>query len=227
VSAEEWEGIPDVGDRTIKKRPRFMAVAAAPDSLLSKAAAASQMDASISVDGLQTPAGAATNADLTAIGKQIVAFVSHSAPATCSVPLQLLDIVQLVALTYRLSLCGGRVGIQTYVHAVLLSKAAAASQMDPSVWTGCRRQQALQPTLTSPPLVSSSKKSQPAQLLQAYMVYVRVLAGVCSSRRSGAAMMYHHLPPAAHVHACYMSSAARFPDMLCAAAAATAAAAAR
>jgi hypothetical protein len=70
VSAEEWEGIPDVGDRTIKKRPRFMAVAAAPDSLLSKAAAASQMDASISVDGLQTPAGAATNADLTAIGEQ-------------------------------------------------------------------------------------------------------------------------------------------------------------
>jgi hypothetical protein len=70
VSAEEWEGIPDVGDRTIKKRPRFMAVAAAPDSLLSKAAAAAQMDASISVDGLQTPVGAATNADLTAIGEQ-------------------------------------------------------------------------------------------------------------------------------------------------------------
>jgi hypothetical protein len=71
VSAEEWEGIPDVGDRTIKKRPRFMAVAAVPDSLLSKAAAASQMDASISVgDGLTTPAGAATNADLTAIGEQ-------------------------------------------------------------------------------------------------------------------------------------------------------------
>eukprot|EP00882_Tetradesmus_deserticola_P002717 GHRQ01002888.1.p1 GENE.GHRQ01002888.1~~GHRQ01002888.1.p1 ORF type:complete len:911 (+),score=473.90 GHRQ01002888.1:1197-3929(+) len=70
VSAEEWEGIPDVGDRTIKKRPRFMAVAAAPDSLLSKAVAAGQMDSSIpSMDGLATPAGSATNADLTAIGE--------------------------------------------------------------------------------------------------------------------------------------------------------------
>lgn len=74
MSAEEWEGIPDVGDRTIKKRPRFMAVAAAPDSLLSKAAAASQMDASIAVDGLVTPAGAATNADLTAIGECAVHY---------------------------------------------------------------------------------------------------------------------------------------------------------
>lgn len=68
MSAEEWEGIPDVGDRTVKKRPRFNSFAAAPDSLLAKAAMASQTDSSISVDGLATPAGATTNADLTAIG---------------------------------------------------------------------------------------------------------------------------------------------------------------
>ncbi|KAF8059986.1 STA1 [Scenedesmus sp. PABB004] len=69
VSAEEWEGIPDVGDRTIKKRPRFAAFAPAPDSLLSKAASASAVDNSIAVDGLATPAGGSTNADLTAIGE--------------------------------------------------------------------------------------------------------------------------------------------------------------
>jgi len=69
VSAEEWEGIPDVGDRTIKKRPRFASFAPAPDSLLSKAAAATQMDSTIAADGLATPAGSQTTADLTAIGE--------------------------------------------------------------------------------------------------------------------------------------------------------------
>lgn len=70
VSAEEWEGIPDVGDRTIKKRPRFAAFAPTPDSLLAKAAAAGQVDNSVDSggSGLVTPAGATTNADLTAIG---------------------------------------------------------------------------------------------------------------------------------------------------------------
>eukprot|EP00878_Enallax_costatus_P009275 GHUV01009694.1.p1 GENE.GHUV01009694.1~~GHUV01009694.1.p1 ORF type:complete len:699 (+),score=215.34 GHUV01009694.1:365-2461(+) len=68
VSSEEWEGIPDVGDRTIKKRPRFATFAPAPDSLLSKAAAATQLEASIQ-DGLATPAGSTTNSDLTAIGE--------------------------------------------------------------------------------------------------------------------------------------------------------------
>lgn len=67
VSAEEWESIPDVGDRTVKKRPRFAAFAPTPDSLLAKAAAATQMETSVA-DGLATPAGSTTNADLTAIG---------------------------------------------------------------------------------------------------------------------------------------------------------------
>jgi hypothetical protein len=69
VSAEEWEAIPDVGDRTVKKRPRFAAFAPTPDSLLAKAAQASQMENSIAADGLVTPAGSTTNADLTAIGE--------------------------------------------------------------------------------------------------------------------------------------------------------------
>lgn len=69
VSAEEWEGIPDVGDRTVKKRPRFAAFAPTPDSLLAKAAAASQVESSVAADGLTTPAGSTTNADLTAIGE--------------------------------------------------------------------------------------------------------------------------------------------------------------
>eukprot|EP00879_Flechtneria_rotunda_P002532 GHRR01002730.1.p1 GENE.GHRR01002730.1~~GHRR01002730.1.p1 ORF type:complete len:774 (+),score=274.42 GHRR01002730.1:968-3289(+) len=69
VSTEEWEGIPDVGDRTVKKRPRFQGYAPAPDSLLSKAAAALQTDTTISAaDGLVTP-GTQTTADLTAIGE--------------------------------------------------------------------------------------------------------------------------------------------------------------
>eukprot|EP00879_Flechtneria_rotunda_P027067 GHRR01028930.1.p1 GENE.GHRR01028930.1~~GHRR01028930.1.p1 ORF type:complete len:206 (+),score=71.97 GHRR01028930.1:968-1585(+) len=69
VSTEEWEGIPDVGDRTVKKRPRFQGYAPAPDSLLSKAAAALQTDTTISAaDGLVTP-GTQTTADLTAIGR--------------------------------------------------------------------------------------------------------------------------------------------------------------
>lgn len=55
-----------MGDRTIKKRPRFASFAPAPDSLLTKAAAATQMDTSI---GLATPVGATTNQDLTAIGE--------------------------------------------------------------------------------------------------------------------------------------------------------------
>lgn len=69
VSAEEWEGIPEVGDRSIKKRQRFAAFAPTPDSLLAKAAAANQMETTVAADGLVTPAGSTTNADLTAIGK--------------------------------------------------------------------------------------------------------------------------------------------------------------
>jgi hypothetical protein len=57
-----------VGDRTIKKRPRFAAFAPTPDSLLAKAAAANQMETTVA-DGLATPAGSTTNADLTAIGE--------------------------------------------------------------------------------------------------------------------------------------------------------------
>jgi hypothetical protein len=59
-----------VGDRTIKKRPRFAAFAPTPDSLLAKAAAANQMETTVA-DGLATPAGSTTNADLTAIGEFI------------------------------------------------------------------------------------------------------------------------------------------------------------
>lgn len=67
MSEAEWEAIPDVGDRTVKKRPRFEAFAAVPDSLLAKAALANQT-ATVASDGLATPAGLSTPADLTAVG---------------------------------------------------------------------------------------------------------------------------------------------------------------
>ncbi len=57
----------------MKKRPRFVGFAPTPDSLLAKAAAANQMETSVAADGLATPAGSTTNADLTAIGK-VLAF---------------------------------------------------------------------------------------------------------------------------------------------------------
>ncbi|KAK9825509.1 hypothetical protein WJX74_002649 [Apatococcus lobatus] len=79
ISNDEWEGIPDIGDYSMKnknKRPQFYSPA--PDSLLATAAARNEKDTSIgissSLDGLKTPAGgletpggATTN--LTEIGK--------------------------------------------------------------------------------------------------------------------------------------------------------------
>ncbi|KAK9864076.1 hypothetical protein WJX84_010213, partial [Apatococcus fuscideae] len=79
ISRDEWEGIPDIGDYSMKnksKRPQFYSPA--PDSLLATAAARNEKDNSIgvasSLDGLRTPAGgletpggATTN--LTEIGK--------------------------------------------------------------------------------------------------------------------------------------------------------------
>eukprot|EP01023_Acetabularia_acetabulum_P060541 TRINITY_DN7278_c0_g2_i1.p1 TRINITY_DN7278_c0_g2~~TRINITY_DN7278_c0_g2_i1.p1 ORF type:complete len:352 (-),score=73.48 TRINITY_DN7278_c0_g2_i1:462-1517(-) len=69
VRYEEWEKIPDIGDYTIKKRPKREAFAPVPDTLLQKAMAEQQSVNKIS-DGLETPAtkgGTAT--DLTAVGE--------------------------------------------------------------------------------------------------------------------------------------------------------------
>ena len=62
ISQDEWEGIPDIGDYSMKnknKRPQFYSPA--PDSLLATAAARNEKDTSIGVasgfDGLKTPAG--------------------------------------------------------------------------------------------------------------------------------------------------------------------------
>lgn len=66
----DWEAIPDIGDYTVKKakREQFVPV---PDSLLARAAAASDtaaaLDASAMASGLQTPRDGTTT-DLTAIG---------------------------------------------------------------------------------------------------------------------------------------------------------------
>lgn len=76
VSNEEWEGIPDIGDYTIKKQPRMQSFVPVPDSMLSRAAAEKQMATSIDASssgllGSATPLGGtnSTISDLTAIGE--------------------------------------------------------------------------------------------------------------------------------------------------------------
>jgi len=71
VAPEEWEGIPEIGDYTIKRK-RQQSFAPVPDTLLSKAAAEKQTMKSIDpMAGLATPMGGthSTISDLTAIGE--------------------------------------------------------------------------------------------------------------------------------------------------------------
>ena len=69
LTDDDWEAIPDVADRTIKKQKleQFVPVS---DTLLAKAAAERQAGASVVVDGAETPAGGSgARADLTAVGE--------------------------------------------------------------------------------------------------------------------------------------------------------------
>ena len=70
VSTDEWEAIPDIGDYTIKKRPRTT-YAPAPDSLIAGAANALATANSVGPDGLATPMSgtASVVSDLTAMGR--------------------------------------------------------------------------------------------------------------------------------------------------------------
>jgi pre-mRNA-processing factor 6 len=75
VSADEWEAIPDIGDYTVKKRPRTT-YAPAPDSLISAAANAQALANSVGPDGMATPMSgtASVVSDLTAMGELGVGF---------------------------------------------------------------------------------------------------------------------------------------------------------
>jgi len=69
VSYEQWDGIPEIGDCTVKKQKRFESFVPGSDALLAKAVAQGQVAARESgVSGLETPAGPGVNQDLTSIG---------------------------------------------------------------------------------------------------------------------------------------------------------------
>lgn len=97
VSYEQWDGIPEIGDYTVKKQKRFESFVPGSDALLAKAVAQGQVAArevrialylcdylrtgalrdaladsaaarSRGVSGLETPAGPGVNQDLTSIG---------------------------------------------------------------------------------------------------------------------------------------------------------------
>lgn len=69
LTDEDWEAIPEVADRTIKKQ-KMEQFAPVSDTLLARAAAERQAGASVVVDGAETPAGGAgARADLTAVGE--------------------------------------------------------------------------------------------------------------------------------------------------------------
>ncbi|GAX76424.1 hypothetical protein CEUSTIGMA_g3869.t1 [Chlamydomonas eustigma] len=74
VSSEEWESIPDIGDYTIKKQPKMVSYAPAPDSLLQKAAAEKEFSKTEQyglLSGLSTPSAGinSTISDFTAVGE--------------------------------------------------------------------------------------------------------------------------------------------------------------
>ena len=67
VSEDEWKGIPEIGDYTIKKQKRFEVFSATSDSLLASALATNRAETRDQSGGSATPAGFST--DLTALGK--------------------------------------------------------------------------------------------------------------------------------------------------------------
>jgi len=75
VSEEEWDAIPDIGDYTIKKRPKNQSFIPAPDTLLARAMAEKETQSSIDANklrgagGLETPMGSTPVTDLTAVGE--------------------------------------------------------------------------------------------------------------------------------------------------------------
>jgi pre-mRNA-processing factor 6 len=77
VSEEDWDAIPDIGDYTIKKKPRNQSFIPVPDTLLARAMAEKETLSSIDaaklrgpgMGGLETPMGNTPVTDLTAVGE--------------------------------------------------------------------------------------------------------------------------------------------------------------